>query len=130
MGVRCASVSPSPQSPPTGGGEVILGNRMGKYLIIGCGYFGSRAAEKLLRKDPKPKIIVVDRNKEAVNKVSNLPAETFTGDGPVYLGKFFSEGRSTDHIIPAVPFHLVFEFILSQLKTWGAKKKGIPPFLI
>jgi saccharopine dehydrogenase-like NADP-dependent oxidoreductase len=73
--VRCASVSPSPQSPPTGGGEVILGNRMGKYLIIGCGYFGSRAAEKLLRKDPKPKIIVVDRNKEAVKKVSNLPVE-------------------------------------------------------
>jgi hypothetical protein len=97
------------------------------YLIVGCGYFGSRAAEKLLRKDPKPKIIVVDRNKEAVKKVSNLPAETFTGDGPVYLGEFFSEGRSTDYIIPAIPFHLAFEFILSQLKTWGAKKKRIPP---
>lgn len=65
------------------------------YLIVGCGYFGSRAAEKLLRKDPKPKIIVVDRNKEAVKKVSNLPAETFTGDGLVYLEEFFSEGRSS-----------------------------------
>jgi saccharopine dehydrogenase-like NADP-dependent oxidoreductase len=42
------------------------------YLIVGCGYFGSRAAEKLLRKDPKPKITVVDRNEEAVKKVSVL----------------------------------------------------------
>jgi saccharopine dehydrogenase-like NADP-dependent oxidoreductase len=45
------------------------------YLIIGYGYFGSRTAEKLLRKDPKPKIIVVNRNKDAVKKVSNLPVE-------------------------------------------------------
>lgn len=65
------------------------------YLIVGCGYFGSRAAEKLLRKDPKPKIVVVDRNKEAVKNISNLPAEPFAGDGLIYLEEFFSEGRSS-----------------------------------
>jgi len=29
------------------------------YLIIGCGHFGSLAAEKLLREDPHSRIIVV-----------------------------------------------------------------------
>jgi saccharopine dehydrogenase-like NADP-dependent oxidoreductase len=33
------------------------------YLIIGCGCFGSRAVETLLKKYPRSKIVVVDRHK-------------------------------------------------------------------
>jgi hypothetical protein len=36
------------------------------------------------------------------------------------------EGQKVNYIIPAVPLHLAFEFILSQLKPWGAKRKRIP----
>jgi hypothetical protein len=36
------------------------------------------------------------------------------------------EGQKVNYIIPAVPLHLAFEFILSQLKPLGAKKKRIP----
>jgi hypothetical protein len=46
------------------------------YVIIGCGHFGGRAAEKLQRKDPLSKIIVVDKNKEAIKKSSRLSGET------------------------------------------------------
>jgi hypothetical protein len=97
------------------------------YLIIGCGHFGSQAVTKLLRKDPRSKIIVVDKNKKALQKISHLPAEPIFSDGTLYLNSFLSEGCKMDYIIPAGPFHLVFEFILSQLKPLGAKRRKVPP---
>ena len=103
-----------------------MGTPTHTYLIIGCGHFGSRAAKKLLQKDPHSKIIVVDKSKKALQKVSRLPIETIISDGIFYLSQFLSEGRKTDYIIPAVPLHLAFEFILSQLKPLGAKRKRIP----
>jgi len=96
------------------------------YLIIGCGRFGSRAAEKIFQKDSHSKIIVVDKSKKALQKVSRLPIQTAVCDGTLYLDQFLSENRKTDYIIPAVPLHLVFEFILAQLKPWGGKRKRIP----
>jgi len=99
---------------------------MKKYLIIGCGHFGRRAAEKLLKKDPRSRITVVDRDKEAIKKVSTLPVETVTGDGLAYLNQSLSKFRPNDYIIPAVPFHLAFEFVLSKLKPFGAKRRKVP----
>jgi len=97
------------------------------YLIIGCGRFGSRAANKLFQRDSHSKIIVVDKNKKALQKVSRLPVEIVVCDGIIYLSQFLLEDQKADTIIPAVPLHLAFEFILSQLKPWGAKRKRIPP---
>ena len=96
------------------------------YVIIGCGHFGGRAVEKLLRKDPHSKIIAVDKNVEQIKKISHLRIETVICDGLLYLNKFFSESRSANYIVPAAPFHLAFEFILSQLKPSGAKRKKVP----
>ena len=96
------------------------------YVIIGCGRFGSGAAEKLLQKDPRPRIIVVDRSKRALRKVSQLPVASEVCDGTLYLEQFLSKGRKTDYIIPSVPFHLAFEFILSQFKPWGGKRIKVP----
>jgi len=97
------------------------------YLIIGCGHFGSRAAKKLSQKDLHSKIIVVDKSRKALQKVSRLPIQTVVWDGISYLSQFLSEGREANYIIPAVPFHLAFEFILSQLKSLRAKRRKIPP---
>jgi hypothetical protein len=98
-------------------------------LIIGCGHFGSRAAEKLSQKEPHSRIIVVDKNKRALQKVSHLPIQTEVCDGIIYLRQFLFESQKADYIIPAVPLHLAFEFILSQLKPLGAKKGEVPPLL-
>ncbi len=97
------------------------------YLIIGSGRFGSRAAEKLLQKNPYSKIIVVDRSKKALKKVSHLPVESMACEGTFCLKQFVSKGRKVDYIIPAVPYHLAFEFILSQSKPWGARRAKVPP---
>ena len=96
------------------------------YLIIGCGRFGSRAAEKLLKKDPLARIIVIDQNERALQRVSSFPIEAVVSEGRSYLEQFFLEGQTVNYIIPTVPLHLAFEFILSQLKPWGAKRKRIP----
>lgn len=97
------------------------------YLVIGCGYFGSRAVENLLKKDPHANIIVVDQNKSALRKVSSPSIETTAGEGRLYLEQFLLEGREVDYIIPAVPFHLAFEFILSQLRPLGGRRRKVPP---
>ena len=96
------------------------------YLIIGGGHFGSRAAKQLLKKKSDPKIIAVDKNRNAVKKLSHLPVETVVDDGLSYLSQFLSEGQTANYIIPSVPFHLAFEFILLRLKPFGARRAKVP----
>ena len=100
--------------------------RVPSYLIIGCGHFGRQAAKQLRKKDPHSKIIAVDKNREAVEKLSHLPIEAIVEDGLSYLNQFLSEGETIRYVIPSVPFHLVFEFILLRLKTFGARKAKVP----
>ena len=99
------------------------------YLIIGCGHFGSRAVEKLLKRNPHSKITVVDKKKGPLHRISHLPVETTLCDGRLFLNRSLSKRPLFDYIIPAVPFHLAFEFILSQLKPLGAKRVKVPPLL-
>ncbi len=96
------------------------------YIIIGCGHFGRRSAEQLLSKHPNSKIIVVDKKPEAVKKLSHLPIETVVEDGLSYLNQFVSDGQAAHYVIPSVPFHLAFEFILKRLKPFGAKRGKVP----
>jgi hypothetical protein len=99
---------------------------MMSYLIIGCGFFGGRAAKQLLRKRSHPKIIAVDNNREALKKLSPLPIEIIVDDGLSYLNQCLSEGQTPHYIIPSVPFHLAFEFILLRLKPFGARRAKVP----
>ena len=96
------------------------------YLIIGCGHFGSQAAKQLLKKKSHPKIIAVDKSPEAVEKLSHLPIETIVDDGSSYLNQYLSEGRTVSYLIPSVPFHLAFEFMLLRLKPFGARRAKVP----
>ena len=96
------------------------------YLIIGCGHFGSRAIEKLLKKNPHSKITVVDKDEKAFRKVSSFPIETVVGEGISHLQQFLLKDLSFDDVIPSVPFHLAFEFLLSNLRPIGAKRNDVP----
>jgi hypothetical protein len=99
---------------------------MMSYLIIGCGFFGGRAAKQLLRKRSHPKIIAVDNNREALKKLSPLPIEIIVDDGLSYLNQCLSEGQTPHYIIPSVPLHLAFEFILLHLRPFGARRAKVP----
>ena len=99
---------------------------MGSFLIVGCGHFGSRAVERLLQKDPHASITVIDRDPKALDPISQLPVKTVVCDGKTDLSRFVHGDKRPDYIIPAVPYHLAFEYILSQLKPLGAKRAQVP----
>ena len=96
------------------------------YLIVGCGHFGERAVLGLLRKNPHSRITVVDRKETSLEKISRLPVDARVSDGISFVEQFLSGDKSADYIIPAVPFHLAFEVILSQLNPLGARRSPIP----
>ena len=98
-----------------------------RYLIIGCGQFGSRAARTLLGKSPHSKITIVDRDEQALQKVFDLSVEKVLSDGLSYLDRVLLDGPATGYIVPAVPCHLAFEFVLLRLKSLGARKGKILP---
>jgi hypothetical protein len=101
--------------------------RVPVYLIIGCGRFGRRAVQVLARRDAAATFLVIDQHKETFRRVSRLGVETLHGDAVHCLDQVLSSGRRVDHIIPAVPFHLAFEFLLSKLKPLGAGRVEVPP---
>jgi hypothetical protein len=98
---------------------------MSNYLIVGCGHFGSLAVQKLLKKDPHSKITVIDRDERALHRSPSFPIETVIGEAIAILSRSLSRDRNT-YIIPAVPFHLAFEFVLSKLRPLGAKRTQVP----
>jgi TrkA-N domain len=97
------------------------------YLIVGAGHFGNRAVEKLLEREPHSMIIVVDKNKSALRRLTHLPIETVLGDGTGYLASFLSQERKADYVLPAVPYHLAFEFIFCHFKSFGVKRVKVLP---
>ena len=97
------------------------------YLIVGCGHFGSRAVRTLLEKNRHAKITVVDREERAFQKIRDLPMRIILDEGVSYLRHLLEGRERIDIIIPAVPFHLAFELLLSSFKPLGAERGGIPP---
>lgn len=85
------------------------------YWIIGAGRFGSMAAERLHRKRPEARLIVVDENLEALRRLSHLLVERVCQEGASYLVGHLDKEASPEWIIPAVPIHLAFEWV--RLKT-------------
>jgi hypothetical protein len=99
---------------------------MNRYLVVGCGFFGRLAVQNLLRKDPTANIIAVDKNKTAIEKMASFPVETSVEDGISFLSHYLDRDPEA-YVIPAVPFHLAFECILSRLKEVGGRRGKIPP---
>jgi hypothetical protein len=63
----------------------------------------------------------VDKDKKAIEEMSTLPVETHIGEGLSVLRQFLPEDKEA-YIIPAVPFHLAFEFILLNQKQRREKE--------
>jgi hypothetical protein len=96
------------------------------HLILGCGRFGRRAVQTLARHDFSARILVVDQYQEALREISHLAVEPFHGDAVHVLDRILSSNQRVDYIIPAVPFHLAFEFLLLKLRPRGATRIEVP----
>jgi hypothetical protein len=115
------------QNDPVIAGTLRLEFSMSSYLIIGSGHFGRQAVLRLLQKDLHAVVTAVDRTKSRLQEISQLPIKTVVCDGQSFLRQFLLNREPIDYIIPAVPYHLAFEYILSCLNPLGAKRTEIPP---
>ena len=70
---------------------------------------------------------MVDQNERTFRQISSLPVETLAGEAISCLEQLLSSRRKTNYVIPAVPFHLAFEYILAKLKPLGVKRRTVPP---
>jgi hypothetical protein len=99
------------------------------YLIIGCGHFGSRAARKFLEENSRARVTLIDKNARAFEAISSWPAEMLEGEAIPVLSQLLSSGQTYDFIIPAIPFHVAFEFVLSKLAPQGMRRAEVPASL-
>jgi len=102
--------------------------KVSSYVILGGGHFGRLATERLLQEHPQANILVVDRQAKPLEAFVSLPVQLSLGDGVSELDRLLKTGHSFDYVIPAVPFHVAFEYLLHNLKPLGARRSDVPPF--
>jgi len=98
-------------------------------LIIGAGHFGRRAARILshVRHGHHP-IFIVDRDKDGLNRIEDLAVEKIMCDGIGFLVDNFPLISPSNIIVPAVPVHLAFEWLLKSCldDEFGIKQIDVP----
>ena len=89
--------------------------QMNSIWVIGGGRFGLKAAEKLWLKNPRAAITVVEKNKNVCSRLDGQSFKVVCTDGIDYLFEKLNESDGPDWIIPAIPIHVVFEWIRKKL---------------
>lgn len=84
-----------------------------KAIILGCGKFGSSAVQKVNTRWPEAEIQIVDAFAE-VNE--NLPGEHYSRtDAIQFLLERLETNRPDDLIIPCIPIHVAYNWVLNHL---------------
>jgi hypothetical protein len=92
--------------------------------VLGAGHFGHLAAKRLGRRYPEAKMLVVDRQGQKLERIRNeLGVETHEADA-VSLVVMNSPVDSV-WLVPAVPVHLAFQWLLVLLDA-GGEARPIP----
>lgn len=82
---------------------------MASYLILGAGKFGRLAAERLTALDPKARLLVVDRDPEALKAAragASGELDAVAAEAVSYLARHLSRFAAWDWLIPMVPGHV------------------------
>ncbi|MDY6793004.1 MAG: NAD-binding protein [Thermodesulfobacteriota bacterium] len=90
---------------------------MKSIWILGAGRFGLKAATALSRKSKKIKVTVVEKNNEICKKTEKLGFQTVCMDAIQYLDQRLKNPDYPDWIIPAIPVHVVYEWVRLKLKN-------------
>lgn len=99
------------------------------YLVLGCGYFGLKAVDALIKEHPSAKITVVDKNPRKLGNVSSTNCRACEGDALEYLDRTVNGSSMALWVVPAVPIHLAYEWLLNRLSgktTVKRRAKRIP----
>jgi hypothetical protein len=89
---------------------------MARYLILGAGKFGRLALRRLAQQETAPSFLVVDRNPAALAALgtNGAPAGSrVTAEAVAYLVEHLGSGNQWDWIIPMVPVHVAFQWLMA-----------------
>ena len=95
-------------------------------MVIGLGRFGLRASKRLSKRSPGSLVVSIDNSIGRVLEVRDrVPGDIVVGDSVDLLASMVKRGLMGYWIIPAVPFHLLFEVLLRILEDDGMRVKRL-----
>jgi hypothetical protein len=89
---------------------------MASYLILGAGKFGRLALRRLAERDLEARFLVIDRRESALAEARTLEvggAEMLMDDAIPYLAAHLGPQPPWDWLIPMVPVHVAYDWLLS-----------------
>jgi len=102
---------------------------MASYLILGAGKFGRLALNRLARQDAAASFVVVDRDPAALAMMDDgvlgwtrVPAEAIA-----FLGQHLGGDGRWDWIIPMVPVHVAFHWLMAGPLAGSAWQPAAAP---
>ncbi|MBI9075299.1 MAG: potassium transporter [Desulfatibacillum sp.] len=85
------------------------------FWILGAGKFGRIAAERIREKHPPALITVVDNDQDALDALDS-GVEALHMPGGEFLFNALSRENAPDWIVPAIPVHMAYEWIMARLE--------------
>ncbi len=104
---------------------------MASYLILGSGKFGRLALERLARQDAVASFLMVDRDPESlVVRGGGLGYRQVQAEAIAFLVQHLKSDAGWDWIIPMVPVHVAYEWLLKgPLAEAGWQPAAVPEVL-
>ncbi len=105
-----------------------------EILILGAGHFGQQAFIKLGESFPETPITIVDRHSSALQAcldVCKHPVQTICADGIDYLlSESMLSRKNSLWIVPSIPVHVTFEWILAHFTRHNISYLHLPDNLL
>ncbi len=97
------------------------------FLILGAGRFGKRAIEQIHKRDSYAKIVLVDKDPKALDDVEDPRIVKRVSDGIDLLNDSLAKEAMHHWVIPAIPIHVAFEWIIRRLrKSFKVERIPVP----
>lgn len=104
---------------------------MKSIWILGAGKFGSKAAKDFSRKNKKAELTVIENKSEFCRKIEIYNAKSVCMDAIEYLYRNLKGIDYPDWIIPAIPVHVVYEWVRLKIKdSYILKPTPVPEGVI
>jgi hypothetical protein len=100
------------------------------FWIVGVGKFGAMAADRLGRMHRNSHMVLIDPVNEHLIKAKGINRSLEEADGVTFLLHHLHPGKGPDWIVPALPIHLLAQWVIAELKADGCDRIKIPEPII
>ena len=84
-------------------------------FILGAGHFGNRAARLTCQQKRRP-IFVIDIDEDRLAQLEDLPVSKIRDDGIHFLVGNYQALKRNNTVVPAIPIHLLYEWLKGHFK--------------